>query len=206
VVEFQDVVTRWAAFVNSVGSPAAALVGGAGAGAGAGGKGRSPVALAPPSAAEVSRARERMLNMLEVRGTGDDGCLRVSYNGLGLWLPADCILFGKLRAGLITKKSGVGVLVVHVEGFVAVVGGQLPDGMFSPSLRSSTFTLVVSLAQAAAASHSGHGHPSESPLVFKPTFRGERRGEGVGGAASIEGIHPGSLGDIGKDCWRVLFP
>ena len=79
MVEFQDVVTRWAAFVNSVGSPAAALVGGAGASAGAGagggvGKGRSPVVLAPPSAAEVSRARERMLNMLEVWGTGDDGC------------------------------------------------------------------------------------------------------------------------------------
>ena len=71
-MEFQDVVTRWAAFVNSVGSPATALVGGAGAGGG-GGKGRSPVALAPPSAAEVSRARERMLNMLEVWGTEDDG-------------------------------------------------------------------------------------------------------------------------------------
>ena len=121
------------------------------------------------------------------------------HNGLGLWLPADCILFGKLCAGLITKKSGVGVLVVRVEGLVAVVGGQLPMAC-SPPLRS----LAVSLAQAAAASHSGHGHPSESPLVFKPTFRGERRGEGVGGAASIEGIHPGSLGDIGKDCWRVF--
>ncbi len=70
----------------------------------------------------------------------------------------------------------------------------------SPSRSLPLPLLLLFVYQAAAGERAG------SSLVFRPTFRGERRGEGVGAAASIEGIHAGALGDIGPCTPLLKYP